>query len=106
MDSSEKEGSGATGSLPPPPPLPPNVVPIKAESEPAKEVSRVPMAGKASQLGTFLKFDEAPETSSSRSGATAPETSSSRGGVTAPGATPVRQLPWLNRTVADSMFFC
>ncbi|XP_022728690.1 protein argonaute 4-like [Durio zibethinus] len=38
----------------------------------------------ASQLGTFLKFDEAPETSSSQ------------GGVTASGAVPVPQLPWLN----------
>ncbi|XP_022728605.1 protein argonaute 4-like [Durio zibethinus] len=46
MDSSEKEGSGATGSLPPPPPLPPNVAPIKAECEPAKKVLRVPMARK------------------------------------------------------------
>ncbi|XP_022728692.1 protein argonaute 4-like [Durio zibethinus] len=48
----------------------------------------------ASQLGTFLKFDEAPETSSSH------------GGVTAPGAVPVPQLPWLNKNVSDSMFFC
>ncbi|XP_022735741.1 protein argonaute 4A-like [Durio zibethinus] len=48
----------------------------------------------ASQLGTFLKFDEAPETSSSH------------GGVTAPGAIPVPQLPWLNKNVSDSMFFC
>lgn len=46
MDSFEPDGNGAAqDSLPPPPPVPPNVVPIKAESEPAKnKVARVPMA--------------------------------------------------------------
>ena len=46
MDSFEADGNGAAqDSLPPPPPVPPNVVPIKAESEPAKKkVARVPMA--------------------------------------------------------------
>ncbi|OMO85353.1 Argonaute/Dicer protein, PAZ [Corchorus capsularis] len=46
MDPLESDGNGAAGDpLPPPPPLPPNVVPIKAESEPAKKkTARVPMA--------------------------------------------------------------
>ncbi|GMI94287.1 OVEREXPRESSOR OF CATIONIC PEROXIDASE 11, ARGONAUTE 4 [Hibiscus trionum] len=46
MDSFEHDGNGAVPeSLPPPPPVPPDVVPIKAESEPArKKVVRVPMA--------------------------------------------------------------
>ncbi|XP_022731155.1 protein argonaute 4-like [Durio zibethinus] len=46
MDSSEDEGSGATGTLPPPLPLPRNAVPNESESEPAKKVVRVPMARK------------------------------------------------------------
>ncbi|XVF05656.1 hypothetical protein REPUB_Repub05bG0191400 [Reevesia pubescens] len=46
MDLVEQDGNGAApDSLPPPPPVPPDVVPIKAESEPAKKkVARVPMA--------------------------------------------------------------
>ncbi|PPD67966.1 hypothetical protein GOBAR_DD35158 [Gossypium barbadense] len=46
MDSFEQDGNGAApDSLPPPPPVPPDVVPIKAEPEPAKKkVVRVPMA--------------------------------------------------------------
>ncbi|KAK8988403.1 hypothetical protein V6N11_029794 [Hibiscus sabdariffa] len=45
MDSSEKEGNGAAPeSLPPPPPVPPHVVPIKAEPDAAKKVARLPMA--------------------------------------------------------------
>ncbi|KAK8679041.1 hypothetical protein V6N13_144513 [Hibiscus sabdariffa] len=45
MDSSEKEGNGAAlESLPPPPPVPPHVVPIKAEPDAAKKVARLPMA--------------------------------------------------------------
>lgn len=46
MDS-RKDGNGAQDSLPPPPPVPPNVVPIKVEAapEPAKKkVARVPIA--------------------------------------------------------------
>ncbi|XVF46380.1 hypothetical protein PTKIN_Ptkin03bG0022300 [Pterospermum kingtungense] len=48
----------------------------------------------ASQLGTFMKFEDASETSSSH------------GGVTAPGAIPVPQLPRLKENVCNSMFFC
>ncbi|XVF68614.1 hypothetical protein PTKIN_Ptkin11bG0015700 [Pterospermum kingtungense] len=48
----------------------------------------------ASQLGQFMKFEEASETSSSH------------GEVTAPGAVPVVQLPKLNKNVCNSMFFC
>ena len=49
MDSLEHEGNGATDGLPPPPPVPPDVVPLRAEpehiSEPAKKkVVRVPIA--------------------------------------------------------------
>lgn len=51
MDSSEPNGNGASDALPPPPPvIPPNVVPLKAEaemgSEPVKKAGpkRVPMA--------------------------------------------------------------
>lgn len=47
MDSGE-DGNGAQDALPPPPPVPPNVVPIKADSvasEPVKKkVARVPIA--------------------------------------------------------------
>ncbi|XP_076942798.1 protein argonaute 4-like [Bidens hawaiensis] len=42
MDS--EGGNGATDSLPPPPPVPEDVVPIKAEPETKKKVMRVPMA--------------------------------------------------------------
>ncbi|OMO85368.1 Argonaute/Dicer protein, PAZ [Corchorus capsularis] len=48
----------------------------------------------AAQLGTYMKFEEASETSSSH------------GGVTAPGAVPVPQLPRLKEKVCSSMFFC
>ncbi|KAK8498367.1 hypothetical protein V6N12_032919 [Hibiscus sabdariffa] len=48
----------------------------------------------ASQVGTFIKFEDASETSSSH------------GGVTAPGAVPVPQLPRLKESVCNSMFFC
>ncbi|OMO67515.1 Argonaute/Dicer protein, PAZ [Corchorus capsularis] len=48
----------------------------------------------AAQLGTFMKFEDASETSSSH------------GGVTAPGAVPVLQLPRLKEKVCNSMFFC
>ncbi|OMO91448.1 Argonaute/Dicer protein, PAZ [Corchorus olitorius] len=48
----------------------------------------------AAQLGTFMKFEDASETSSSH------------GGVTAPGAVPVPQLPRLKEKVCNSMFFC
>ncbi|XP_022752833.1 protein argonaute 4-like isoform X3 [Durio zibethinus] len=48
----------------------------------------------ASQMGTFMKFEEASETSSSH------------GGVTAHGAVPVPQLPRLRENVCNSMFFC
>lgn len=48
----------------------------------------------ASQVGTFMKFEDASETSSSH------------GGVTAPGAVPVPQLPRLKENVCNSMFFC
>ncbi|CAA0813181.1 Protein argonaute 4 [Striga hermonthica] len=45
MDFNEQERNGATEALPPPPPVPPNVTPIKVDSEPeAKKVLRVPMA--------------------------------------------------------------
>ncbi|XP_057480232.1 protein argonaute 4-like [Actinidia eriantha] len=49
MDSLEHEGNGATEGLPPPPPVPPDVVPLRAEpehiSEPVKKkVVRVPIA--------------------------------------------------------------
>ncbi|XVE79725.1 hypothetical protein DITRI_Ditri14bG0080200 [Diplodiscus trichospermus] len=45
MDSFDPDGNGAPqDSLPPPPPVPSNVTPIKAESEPVKKkVARVPM---------------------------------------------------------------
>ncbi|PPD86818.1 hypothetical protein GOBAR_DD16215 [Gossypium barbadense] len=48
----------------------------------------------ASQLGQFMKFEDASETSSSH------------GGVTAPGAISVPQLPRLKDNVSSSMFFC
>ncbi|XP_039004777.1 protein argonaute 4-like [Hibiscus syriacus] len=48
----------------------------------------------ASQLGQFMKFEDASETSSSH------------GGVTAPGAIAVPQLPRLKENVSSSMFFC
>ncbi|XVF20204.1 hypothetical protein REPUB_Repub11eG0177800 [Reevesia pubescens] len=48
----------------------------------------------AAQLGTFMKFEDMSETSSSH------------GGVTAPGAVPVPQLPKLKENVSSSMFFC
>ncbi|OMO92922.1 Argonaute/Dicer protein, PAZ [Corchorus olitorius] len=48
----------------------------------------------AAQLGTYMKFEDASETSSSH------------GGVTAPGAVPVPQLPKLKEKVCSSMFFC
>ncbi|KAA8550054.1 hypothetical protein F0562_001738 [Nyssa sinensis] len=49
MDTFEKDGNGATDALPPPPPVPANVVPIRAEPEDApepakKKVVRVPIA--------------------------------------------------------------
>ena len=49
MDSHEKDGNGVAEALPPPPPVPENVVPIKADGEQAlepikKKVLRVPMA--------------------------------------------------------------
>ncbi|GFZ18059.1 argonaute family protein [Actinidia rufa] len=49
MDSLEHEGNGATEGLPPPPPVPPDVVPLRAEpehiSEPVKKkIVRVPIA--------------------------------------------------------------
>lgn len=56
MGGSELEGNGTEDALPPPPPVPPNVVPIQAGSEqtpaePAKKkVVRVPMARR--NLGT------------------------------------------------------
>lgn len=48
----------------------------------------------ASQMGQFIKFEDASETSSSQ------------GGITSAGAVPVPQLPKLRDNVADSMFFC
>ncbi|XP_059625065.1 protein argonaute 4-like isoform X1 [Cornus florida] len=63
MDTSEQDGNGALDSLPPPPPLPPNVVPVRAEpelaSEPVKKkVVRVPIArrglGSKGQKTTLL----------------------------------------------------
>ncbi|KAH1106045.1 hypothetical protein J1N35_009813 [Gossypium stocksii] len=48
----------------------------------------------ASQVGTFMKFEDASETSSSY------------GGVTAPGAISVPQLSRLKENVCNSMFFC
>ncbi|GER39342.1 argonaute family protein [Striga asiatica] len=48
MDPNEQEGNGATAAmeeLPPPPPIPANVTPIKVDNEPeVKKVLRVPMA--------------------------------------------------------------
>ncbi|KAG6414004.1 hypothetical protein SASPL_126720 [Salvia splendens] len=45
MDPSEHDGNGASETLPPPPPVPPNVTPIKAVTEPeVKKVFRAPMA--------------------------------------------------------------
>ncbi|CAL5434090.1 unnamed protein product [Camellia sinensis] len=48
MDSFEHDGNGATEALPPPPPVPPNIVPLQAEPDHApepvkKKVMRVPM---------------------------------------------------------------
>lgn len=48
----------------------------------------------AAQLGTFMKFEDQSETSSSH------------GGITAPGPISVAQLPRLKDNVANSMFFC
>ncbi|TXG73404.1 hypothetical protein EZV62_001983 [Acer yangbiense] len=48
----------------------------------------------ASQVGTFMKFEDTSETSSSH------------GGVTSAGAVPVPQLPRLQEKVCNSMFFC
>lgn len=55
MGSSELDGNGTEDALPPPPPVPPNVVPLQADAaeapEPAKKkVVRVPMARR--NLGT------------------------------------------------------
>ncbi|KAM7528269.1 hypothetical protein LguiB_031679 [Lonicera macranthoides] len=47
----------------------------------------------ATQVGTFMKFEDMSESSSSH------------GGVTAPGAIPVPQLPRLKENVRNSMFF-
>lgn len=46
MDSFEPDGNGSQDALPPPPPIvPPNVVPMQAESEPVKKkVVRIPIA--------------------------------------------------------------
>lgn len=45
MDPSEHDGNGTSEALPPPPPVPPNVTPIKAVTEPeVKKVFRAPMA--------------------------------------------------------------
>ena len=49
MSSNEPDGNGADGALPPPPPIPPNVVPVQAELEQPpellkKKVVRVPIA--------------------------------------------------------------
>jgi eukaryotic translation initiation factor 2C len=48
----------------------------------------------ASQVGTFMKFEDTSETSSSH------------GGMTSAGPAPVPQLPKLNEAVSSSMFFC
>ncbi|OAY58827.1 protein argonaute 4 [Manihot esculenta] len=48
----------------------------------------------ATQMGTFMKFEDTSETSSSH------------GGVTSAGAVPVPQLPRLQEKVCNSMFFC
>ncbi|KAK6164049.1 hypothetical protein DH2020_000913 [Rehmannia glutinosa] len=51
MDPTEQDGNGAPEALPPPPPVPPNVTPLKVDSEPeVKKVLRVPMARRG--LGT------------------------------------------------------
>ncbi|KAL0370296.1 UNVERIFIED_CONTAM: protein argonaute 4 [Sesamum angustifolium] len=50
MDPTEHNGKEAPDALPPPPPVPPNVTPLKAELEPVKKVVRVPMARRG--LGT------------------------------------------------------
>ncbi|EEF34625.1 protein argonaute 4 isoform X1 [Ricinus communis] len=48
----------------------------------------------ATQMGQFMKFEDASETSSSH------------GGVTSAGAVPVPQMPKLSDKVSSSMFFC
>ncbi|KAK7300313.1 hypothetical protein RJT34_11156 [Clitoria ternatea] len=48
----------------------------------------------ATQMGQFMKFEDKSETSSSH------------GGLNAPGAAPVPQLPKLQDSVCNSMFFC
>ncbi|GKV08262.1 hypothetical protein SLEP1_g19919 [Rubroshorea leprosula] len=48
----------------------------------------------ATQVSSFIKFEESSETSSSH------------GGMTAPGPIPVLQLPRLKDNVCNSMFFC
>lgn len=48
----------------------------------------------ATQVGTFMKFEDMSETSSSQ------------GGLTSAGAVPVPQLPKLQENVCNSMFFC
>lgn len=48
----------------------------------------------ATQMSTFVKFEESSETSSSH------------GGMTAPGPVPVPQIPRLKDNVCNSMFFC
>ncbi|XP_074285545.1 protein argonaute 4-like [Silene latifolia] len=48
----------------------------------------------ATQVGTFMKFEDTSDTTSSH------------GGVTAPGSVPVPQLPRLQENVSSSMFFC
>ncbi|KAL9241081.1 hypothetical protein vseg_015231 [Gypsophila vaccaria] len=48
----------------------------------------------ATQIGQWMKFDDASDTTSSH------------GGVTAPGSVPVPQLPKLQENVSSSMFFC
>ncbi|KAL9458514.1 hypothetical protein AB3S75_007390 [Citrus x aurantiifolia] len=48
----------------------------------------------ASQVGSFMKFDDLSETSSSQ------------GGMTSAGPVPVPQLPRLQEKVCNSMFFC
>ncbi|KAL0460899.1 UNVERIFIED_CONTAM: protein argonaute 4 [Sesamum latifolium] len=50
MVQTEHNGKEAPDVLPPPPPVPPNVTPQKAELEPVKKVVRVPMARRG--LGT------------------------------------------------------